>query len=420
MRRMQRCFTRRTAKYCTSLLFFICTSAYLIFRAFTSGRLDPNVSGRVMVIYSMHETLFGLTHIQGVFSEMFHVLGALEYGQQHGALAIRIEFHNALYADVNPGAGRVSDNYWTYFFRNTTLQLNQPASSSSSSESGSELLHAPANEVHFNSYLSRFGQFGTFSPLVTGSRAVQSAHIFPIDPVVSYRRLHALLMQHMQLNDAMQQKLEQLCLEYRFGSRFMIGLHYRGTDKAMLLPQQNPSHAQYKHYIQAVRARYLTPESKDWALYVATDEQSFLQWCIDEFGTDRVVSLANAPRMSATQTSSRTDYDSFGVHKSNAFSNYDKALSGILDAWLLSRCQYLIKNRSSLSDISFLLAYPRQNFTMLLGRAAPAYSLDDLPPPSPPSTQQSMQSESQVVSASTLNDADHFKLRVVNASGGVR
>merc|ERR1711907_564840 len=56
-----------------------------------------------------------------------------------------------------------------------------------------------------------------------------------------------------------------------------------------------------------------------------------------------------------------------GTHKSTKFSPYHKGLTAVVDCLLLSKAKYIIKNRSSLSDVAlYFMDNPRPRFTFVL------------------------------------------------------
>lgn len=135
----------------------------------------------------------------------------------------------------------------------------------------------------------------------------------------------------------------------------------------MLYPYQSPSYALFKAYIHRVLARF-APDS--YKLFVATDETEFIEWATATF-PGKVLSYEDSPRLSARDPLATKG----GTHKSRCFSNFQKGESAVLDCLLLAACSYLIKNRSSFSDIS-LAFNPKLPWTMIVGPDDPVYSTD--------------------------------------------
>lgn len=112
-----------------------------------------------------------------------------------------------------------------------------------------------------------------------------------------------------------------------------------------------------------------------------------------KYGENNVVYIS-APRADV--------HDKRGLHKTPGISNFEKGLTALQDVLLLSRCNYIIKNRSSVSDIPliwyiyiytryqtfnkrtllyFCFVYvrnPHVNFTMIMGREDPCFSSDNM------------------------------------------
>jgi hypothetical protein len=83
-----------------------------------------------------------------------------------------------------------------------------------------------------------------------------------------------------------------------------------------------------------------------------------------------------SPRMSVLDSEANEG----GTHKSDKFTPYQKAESAIIDCLLLAKSSYLIKNKSSLSDVS-LGFNPTINWTQIISDKHPVYSSDELPLP---------------------------------------
>ena len=116
---------------------------YLVFQLIDAGYFDANVRDRLMVVYSMDDTYF--TKIQGAFSDYEAGVGAICYGIDNGAAAVKLVYNNRLYVEPERG-----DNYWNYFWKSDTIILNPN-------------IPQPYEEVHFNHWLARYGQLGSFT-----------------------------------------------------------------------------------------------------------------------------------------------------------------------------------------------------------------------------------------------------------------
>ena len=90
----------------------VLVSILIVLDLFLTYKVVPDVEDKVMVIYCK-ENMWPPGHITaGLFSSMKHVLGAIAYGERHGAAAVRVEFVDRYYTD----AEMASPNYWGYYF----------------------------------------------------------------------------------------------------------------------------------------------------------------------------------------------------------------------------------------------------------------------------------------------------------------
>lgn len=286
---------------------------------------EPRVRNRLLVIRHRSDTLWGwLSKQQGLFSEFFAVLGALRYAEQHHAAGVRVEFTSRLYRDPARDA-----NWWGYFFE-PLMWLGEPAPG--------------VRETRCNGW-HRFGPHAwneSWTALsIPGNTALRP---YPIDAEAEVREVTRLTARHIRVRPEWTDRADAFLSEHAQPSDFLIGVHYRGTDKVNVFPYRSPDYRVYAEQIDRVLARH-RPQS--WRLFVATDETEFADWAAARYG-DRVISLADAPRLSARDPGGRKN----GTHKDLSLSGAVKGGTAVLDCLLLSRCHHLVKNRSSLSDIS--------------------------------------------------------------------
>lgn len=280
---------------------------------------------RLLVIRHRSDTLGGwLSKQQGLFSEFFAVLGALHYAERNGAAGVRIEFTSKLYRDPARDT-----NWWGYFFE-PVMWLGEP--------------RPGARKVHCNGW-HRFGPHAWNESWTTlsipGNTALQP---YPINAEHEVREVNRLTARHIRVRPEWTARVDEFLSAHTQPSDFLIGVHYRGTDKINVFPYRSPDYSVYAEQIDRVLARH---QPQSWRLFVATDETEFADWAAARYG-DRVISLSDAPRLSASDPDGRKN----GTHKNLSLSGVVKGGTAVLDCLLLSRCHHLIKNRSSLSDIS--------------------------------------------------------------------
>jgi hypothetical protein len=287
---------------------------------------EPDVRGKTIVVYA-RQGLRKSTAWAGLFSEFHAVLGALAYAEQRGAAGVRVDFRSALYVDPAHGP-----NWWTYFFTCADMAVRaEPAT----------------GEVHLENRFAKFGRYGGFCDFVNGT----TPYLYPMTYGVSRAELHRLLTAHIHVRDEIRGEVDRIVRDTFMPDAFVVGVHYRGTDAAhSMLGWLNDAHVgrvPYEVYAGEVRRAIASASPGRYQVLVATDEADFLEFMRREFGDDRVLYLADAPRARAGST---------GIHvdRTMPVSNYQKGKSGVIDCLLLARSHYLVKGRSNLSDASLV------------------------------------------------------------------
>lgn len=230
----------------------------------------------------------------GFFSEFAVLLGLLEHLEKwQGVIAgVRVDFEDqGLYYD--PAYGR---NSWEYFF--------QPVRTGS--ESG-----ASERKVSRRQH-DRFGLRGLIMP-----RA----------------RAHGFLARYIHLKPQIRDKIDAF-VRAHFEGFHVIGVHYRGTDN-----WSETARVPFEEVGAAVRTAVGTMGKDDCRLFVASDEQAFVDYMEDAF-PGRVLSW---------ETLRSTDGSPTDVRMEN---NYKKGEDAVMDCLLLSRCNRLMRTTSCLSLFS--------------------------------------------------------------------
>lgn len=147
---------------------------------------------------------------------------------------------------------------------------------------------------------------------------------------------HQYIEKYIHLKPHMNKKVSDFADTY-FANHWMIGVHYRGTDKVIEAPR-----IAYNDVVNQInRVIELTVKALPYSIFVATDEQPFLDHMKEQF-PDRVVYLEDGIR--STHGGS--------VHHSERELNYKKGEDAVLDCVLLSRCNILLRTSSNLSLVS--------------------------------------------------------------------
>jgi hypothetical protein len=236
----------------------------------------------------------------GLFSELSMVLGALEHYENWRTCyaGLRVDFADAgLYHE--PALG---PNWWQYYFAPVDVGSSDGAVASVSSHLRHCVYQFQGDQ------LSRKRGFEIISRYIR-----PKPHI--LDKVDSFVRDH-------------------------FQDAFVLGIHFRGTDHFVESPPRIP----YEHVRAAVLDSIGAVQSGHYRLFLATDEQAFLDYMLAEF-----------PDVLLYRPMYRS-VDGRPIDAVNEDGNYRKGEDAVIDCLLLSRCQYLIRTESSLSICSTLFS----------------------------------------------------------------
>ena len=271
-----------------------------------------------MVLYSRHN-LFAPGRWPGLFSELHSALGALWYSRTHGALGLRIHFDAPNYLDPDHG-----DNWWRYYFEPDTAWFGP-------------LPKPPVPEVHLTGAIARYGKYWGFGHLVYGS----TPFLYPKTYGLPRGSLADLVRQHVHVRPEIRQRVESFVQQHFAPASFVVGVHYRGTDTARHYPYY---HVAYEAF--ALEVERVLPPGVDTRVFVATDEQAFLDFA-QRTWPGRALCWAESPRV-------RREEPALHLNTSLGVSNYQKGESALIDCLLLAACSYLVKGRSNLSDAALV------------------------------------------------------------------
>jgi hypothetical protein len=225
----------------------------------------------------------------GMFSLFSTVLGFLDFYEEKGC-AIAVDFEKkGVYYEKKKGA-----NWWTYYFEPISL-----------------------------------GSRG--DRVVEVSDEQQSSFADKTMTQMSREEAHRLIEKYITIKKPLQKKIEAFVKKH-FKDQFVIGIHYRGTDKITEAPRVEYEEV-YRAIDQAIGTR------KKYKLFVATDEQGFLE-AISKRYKGKVVCL-DAIRSTSGKA----------IHASRK-NSYRKGEEALLDCVLLSKTNVLIRTASNLSACS--------------------------------------------------------------------
>lgn len=261
----------------------------------------------------------------GMFSEFHSVLGALVYGEAHGAAGVRVDFRSALYVD--PDRGR---NWWTYFFQDAVMRI-QP--------------DAAGDEVHLNRAIAKYGRHGGFCDVVNGT----TPYLYPMTFGIGRQDLHRLLTRYVHVQPDLQDEVARFIRASFEHGAYVVGVHYRGTDATRYsvagpLADYRTQRVPYRAYADEARRALDAAGPRAYQVLVATDEIDFLDFMRREF-PNRVLCYEGSPRVPAGGVAIHFD-------STLPVSNYLKGKSALVDCLLLAATNYLVKGRSNVSDAS--------------------------------------------------------------------
>ena len=231
----------------------------------------------------------------GMFSQFATVLGLLEHYEncESNYAGLHVDFADrGLYFD--PAIGQ---NWWTYFYE----PIEFGAKCGAAEKAIDDRLH-----------------------IIFAARTEET---------MSRKRGAELVRRYVRVRPYIQEKVEAF-VDKNFEGAFVIGIHYRGTDKC----QETPRVPYERVHAAVLKAIHECPTDR-YKVFLATDEQPFLDYMYAHF-TDRLVYCEAYRSIDGSPTD---------IRKGN---NYKKGEEAVLDCLLLSRCNYLIRTSSNLSLFS--------------------------------------------------------------------
>lgn len=225
----------------------------------------------------------------GLFSCFSTVLGLLDYYERGACDGVIVDYQNrGLYYEQSKGL-----NWWNYYFEPIKL-----IRSNTEQEVLSSGLHG-----HF---------------------ALTTYNDLSID------RIHALVKKYIHVKKEIKREINLFAAKY-FRDNFVIGVHYRGTDKWSEAPK-----VAYEHVYHVIMDTIKKYKAKKFVVFLATDEQGMLDFLRSKF-KNRLV-YTKSIRSTNGQPTHYTSNE-----------NFKKGKEAVVDCLLLSKCQFLIRTSSNLS-----------------------------------------------------------------------
>jgi hypothetical protein len=240
----------------------------------------------------------GGKEVSGLFSEFAAVLGALDHYERWQRIyaGLRVDFADqGLYYDPAHG-----ENWWEYYFERIDAGSDRNAATGIVSDR----------------------QHDIFAYRITR---------------LSRRRGFELIDRYIRPQPHVRETVDAYIRE-NFGDDFIIGVHYRGTDKWEDAPRVS-----YDDMYAAIRRAAESRASSRYKVFVATDEKAFLDYLI-----------VRHPSGLLHRNMFRS-VDGRPIDVVNEDGNHRKGEDAVIDCLLLSRCNCLIRTASNLSLCSILI-----------------------------------------------------------------
>lgn len=266
-------------------------SSMTVARAARASRLGLVAAGALTREIAVLECGSG-RNASGLFSEFAAVLGLLDHYERWRDLyaGVRVHFGGGLYLDPPFG-----DNWWEYYF--------EPVNIATSHDAPSRVVSRPYHDLCANR----------------------------VEQTLSRQRGAALIDRYIALQPAVQNEVDSY-IAGNWSDAHIIGVHYRGTDKAVDAPR-----APYHQVESIIRDRMRMAAPEPCRIFLATDEQAFLHYMRDRFPAQLL-----CREMFRSADGQPTDVV-------NADRNHQKGLDAVVDCLLLSRTHVLIRTASNLS-----------------------------------------------------------------------
>jgi predicted RNase H-related nuclease YkuK (DUF458 family) len=249
------------------------------------------LSGYTLLSAAPNEYIIFKDQNFGFFAVVSAALGMLEEFEQKKCSGVKIDLVGGLYHESHMGS-----SWWHYYF--------QP-------------LEVGKNMGHSNDRPD-IGAYAGYT-LCKMSR----------------KRGYFLIRKYIKIRPYVQRLVDNF-YNKNLTNAFLIGVHYRGTDKS-----SEAARTEYDQVFKALENKIKSLNGKPYKIFVATDEQNFINAVKSKFGniyyTNAIRSTNGAP-----------------VHYNNS-SHFKHGLECLIDALLLARCNTLIRTASNVSNIVSML-----------------------------------------------------------------
>lgn len=275
---------RISLKTCIILCVCVCTSIYIfLFSAlflFSEQRNLSCLKDKTLIVQTFDYC--------GFFASFKVVLGSIHLYEKGVVKGVKVDFvENGPYYQNQQGK-----NWWSYYFKPIDLGNTEKP------------------------YLKTAGVINGFF------------NIWKYLDKCNIHDVNNTLRKYVDIKDHILNKID-FFYESQFEDKFVIGVHYRGTDKIKEAPR-----IPYELVFNEINKTIANLEQDDFKIFIATDEENFLNEALKIYPN---IITRNVKRSKTNQP----------IHFGGGYLAGEEAL---IDCVLLSKCDILIRTESHLSD----------------------------------------------------------------------
>jgi hypothetical protein len=229
----------------------------------------------------------------GFFCSYQSVIGFLNYCEQNNITGFEVFFEKGLYFD-----GSIGPNWWEYYF--------EPI---------------------------KFGGHQNYN-MIEHMADMQKSH-WGTETIstMSKNRANELINKYIKLRSNIQSKIDDFS-RLHFQEKYIVGIHYRGNDKSSEAPR-----VAFEVVFEAINN--VIRDKSNYKIFVATDEQLFLDYMIGKFGG--LLDYTNSHRSKNNDPIHHIDGRPTDI-------SYILGEEAVIDCYLLSQSDIMIRTFSNLSS----------------------------------------------------------------------
>ncbi|MBA3955022.1 hypothetical protein H0X48_06920 [Candidatus Dependentiae bacterium] len=227
----------------------------------------------------------------GLFAVFNNVLGMLDEFDQGKCAGVKVDLVNGLYSEPKMGP-----NWWNYYFQ--SVQVG-----------------------HNGGYVNSSPDTGFYGPHTLCK--------------MDRQRGNYLINKYIKVKPYISHLVNRF-YNQNLTNAFLIGIHYRGTDKS-----SEAARVDYEKVVKTLQYKINQINGKTYKIFVASDEQKFVDHIKNKFSnvyyTNSIRSTNGAP-----------------VHYNNN-AHFQHGLECVIDVLLLARCNTIIRTASNVSSAVSML-----------------------------------------------------------------